>query len=381
MDSVHLQQLDTNTKAELPINDFGPKSYRSVLCIGAKASTIKKEMLDNQYFCIDLLELAQASNLLKRAVEENEILPDGIIVDIDLDSKSLNNFLHVLKKSAKLRAIPFFLFTDDINYIDGEKYFSNPLIDDVYGKNSDIKKMCDRISFLIKFKVMQNNADGKSTVQVIHADDEFDFNYFMKRVGDVVISGILLVLLMPLFTIIALAIIIESRGPIVYSSERAGRGFRVFKFYKFRSMYVGADAQIKNLEHLNQYVKEEGKDAKFFKISNDPRITKVGAFLRNTSIDELPQLFNIFKGDMSIVGNRPLPLYEANAVTTDDWSKRFLAPAGLTGLWQVTKRGKKDMSVDERLDLDVTYANKWSFLSDINIIMKTPGALRQKDNV
>jgi len=129
-----------------------------------------------------------------------------------------------------------------------------------------------------------------------------------------------------------------------------------------------------------QNKKEQNQQA-FNKISNDPRITPVGNFLRNTSLDELPQLFNVLFGDMSIVGNRPLPLYEAEKLTTDVQSMRFVAPAGITGLWQVSKRGNKDMSPEERMELDNFYAKNYSFLLDFKILMKTFPALLQKDNV
>ncbi len=117
-------------------------------------------------------------------------------------------------------------------------------------------------------------------------------------------------------------------------------------------------------------------------MANDPRITKVGRILRNTSIDELPQFINVLKGDMSIVGNRPLPLYEAELLTSDQWAKRFLAPAGITGLWQVTKRGGANvMSADERKQLDIEYAENYSFWYDIKILLKTIPAMLQHENV
>jgi len=195
-------------------------------------------------------------------------------------------------------------------------------------------------------------------------------------------------------------------------------GYKIFDFYKFRSMYVDADQRLKELEHLNQYAEEElpteeteknnstitsdtvliaddatisesdflksqkeKQEKPFVKIKNDPRITKVGRFIRKTSLDELPQLFNVLKGDMSIVGNRPIPLYEAEMLTSDRWAERFLAPAGITGLWQVTKRGKSDMSNEERKELDNIYARNFSFSYDLKIILKTFKALLQTEDV
>lgn len=252
-----------------------------------------------------------------------------------------------------------------------------------------------------------------------------DLEYHMpwaKRAFDIVFSGLALLALSPLFLIIYLAVRLESKGPAFYYSLRVGTGYEIFRFYKFRSMYTGTDAKLRELKHLNQYgaatsvenensrmeaidlavdgkqamlyadgeamTEEEAKRKKklkegatFIKIKNDPRITRVGQFIRNTSIDELPQLWNVLKGDMSIVGNRPLPLYEAEKITTDQFSMRFLAPAGITGLWQVTKRGKGDMSEEERMELDNSYAKNYSFWFDIKLILKTIPALLQKENV
>jgi lipopolysaccharide/colanic/teichoic acid biosynthesis glycosyltransferase len=251
-----------------------------------------------------------------------------------------------------------------------------------------------------------------------------------KRVFDVMVSGTILLLLSPLLLLVGLAIRLESKGPIFYKSKRVGTGWDIIEFYKFRSMVPDADKKLKDLSHLNQYATKQGDtsiakeekinfvrcetcekydqpcesllfnengdqvcevvfktlkkegDAAFFKLTNDPRITKLGNFLRNSSIDELPQLFNVFKGDMSIVGNRPLPIYEAEKLTTDQFSKRFLAPAGITGLWQVTKRGKGGpMSEDERIGLDNEYADKFSLWMDIKILLMTIPALFQTENV
>src|SRR5690606_10013903 len=171
----------------------------------------------------------------------------------------------------------------------------------------------------------------------------------------------------------------DSKGPVIYKGKRAGTGYRIFDFYKFRSMRIDADKELANLSSLNQY----GGDgnAAFVKIRCDPRITKFGSFLRNTSIDEIPQLFNVLRGDMSLVGNRPLPLYEAQMLTSDEWVSRFLGPAGITGLWQGSKRGRSEMSDRERRELDNFYRERFSFWMDLKILCKTIPAMLQRERV
>ncbi|HVW99836.1 MAG TPA: sugar transferase, partial [Candidatus Babeliaceae bacterium] len=181
--------------------------------------------------------------------------------------------------------------------------------------------------------------------------------------------------------IIAIAVKLESKGPIFYAAYRAGREYKIFKFYKFRSMVFNADRKLGDLKYKNQYADIVNNGPIFFKVANDPRITKFGSFLRKTSLDELPQLLNVLKGDMSLVGNRPLPLYEAATLTRDDCAERFLAPAGITGLWQVEKRGNAEMSASERIGLDITYAHNQSFWYDLKLICKTPFSLVQKEKV
>ncbi|MBC5643767.1 sugar transferase [Parabacteroides sp. BX2] len=242
-------------------------------------------------------------------------------------------------------------------------------------------------------------------------------------------SGSAILCLSPILILTALAIRTESNGKIVYKSKRVGSNYKIFDFYKFRSMYSDADKRLAEYQQLNQYTKsiaeEEFKDSSsaaeisqqssssgheqdillfsdnlstsennylktkrtersnaFFKLENDPRITRVGHFIRKYSIDELPQLFNILKGDMSVVGNRPLPLYEAELLTSDEYVQRFMAPAGLTGLWQVEKRGGAGkMSAEERKQLDIKYAKDFSFHMDMMIIIRTFTAFIQKEDV
>lgn len=249
---------------------------------------------------------------------------------------------------------------------------------------------------------------------------------FPKRVFDILASLSAIILLSWVMFLIVLAIRIESKGPALYKSKRAGSNYHIFDFWKFRSMYIDADKRLKEFEKLNQYKKASSENIQkqmmlsddtilnaksqdkpflvddesiiledeyivdhdektkraFVKYEKDPRITKVGRFLRKYSLDELPQLFNILKGDMSIVGNRPLPLYEAELLTKDDDIERFIAPAGLTGLWQVEKRGDGgSMSADERKELDVFYAQHCSVFLDIKIIFRTFTAFIQKEDV
>ena len=145
-------------------------------------------------------------------------------------------------------------------------------------------------------------------------------------------------------------------------------------------MLIGDDFVVAETDFSKQ--KEEDINNAFVKIENDPRVTKVGRFIRKYSIDELPQLFNILKGDMSIVGNRPLPLYEAEKLTADSSIDRFMAPAGLTGLWQVEERGKSGkMSAEERKQLDIIYGETYSLALDLKIIFRTLFAFVQKEDV
>ncbi|MBG9376711.1 sugar transferase [Panacibacter sp. DH6] len=324
---------------------------------------------------------------------------------------------HALQ-ARKFADVPFFIISDHVN--DHLKAIAlKEGIADIFHKQQLQYNLQKRLPFIISnwHHIKTNNAVSGQSAYKIPLE---------KRIFDVVFSSLALLLLSPVLLITALAVRLESKGPVFYYSLRVGTGYKIFKFFKFRSMYVNADARLKDLKHLNQYgaaaetekvdtagfrcddckqmgtscqaslyadkhswcekqyalTRKASAGAAFIKIKDDPRITRVGKILRNTSMDELPQLVNVLIGDMSIVGNRPLPLYEAEKLTTDKYAQRFIAPAGITGLWQVEKRGKSaEMSEEERLMLDNTYAENHSLLNDFRLIFRTIPALFQKENV
>ena len=265
---------------------------------------------------------------------------------------------------------------------------------------------------------------------VVHVNEEVQVFRMplWKRTFDIAASLGAVIALSPLLLAVAVAVKLDSPGPVIYRSKRVGSNYRVFDFLKFRSMRTDADRRLKELSALNQYAAEAEESSgaskisldeeemkklladmesgmlfaddfaipeeehqqivgaeqenAFVKIENDPRITRLGRFLRKYSIDELPQLFNILRGDMSVVGNRPLPLYEAERLTSDEYIERFMCPSGLTGLWQGEKRGGAGkLSPEQRKRLDIEYARRMSPWFDLKIILRTFTAFIQKENV
>lgn len=193
----------------------------------------------------------------------------------------------------------------------------------------------------------------------------------LKRVLDVVGSLILLTLLSPLFAIVAAGIKISSPGPVFYSQTRIGQNGEEFKMFKFRSMIVNADAQLAEL-----LAAQGTADKPLFKVDNDPRITRIGGFIRKYSIDELPQLVNVLLGSMSLVGPRPQREDEV-ALYSDAAFRRLMVRPGMSGLWQVS--GRSNLSWEEAIRLDLYYVENWSLLQDIMILFRTAGAVLQKD--
>ena len=195
-------------------------------------------------------------------------------------------------------------------------------------------------------------------------------DYALKRTFDLVLSTIGLVFAAPVLLAIALAVKLSSSGPVIYRSARPGIAGRPFYCFKFRTMREHADQIQADLEPLNE------QSGALFKIRHDPRLTKAGRFLRRYSLDELPQLVNVIRGEMSLVGPRPLPMRDFNRL--EEWhKKRYLVLPGITGLWQIS--GRSELDFDDLVRLDFLYLERWSIMLDLSILLKTiPAVLSRR---
>ena len=356
-------------------------------------------------------------NLIRSCAERKE----HVVVMMDKTNGKSDSAI-IAKIKATVRDAYIILISGEMTSEERKEYLKSG-INDTMGNDVSMLVIDKKLQFIIDREdlLFEDNQEHKTEVESYRIP-------MWKRTFDIIFSSIAIILLSPIFLLTALAIRMESKGPILFKSKRVGTNYRIFDFLKFRSMFVDADKKLFELskehnqytladetleeddiligddddeqekgfgmdtmligddyivpeEDFNRLKKEENENA-FVKIENDPRVTKVGRFIRKYSIDELPQLFNILKGDMSIVGNRPLPLYEAEKLTSDDSIDRFMAPAGLTGLWQVEKRGNSGaMSAEERKQLDIYYGQHYNFWMDAKIILKTVTAFIQKDNI
>jgi len=190
----------------------------------------------------------------------------------------------------------------------------------------------------------------------------------IKRFMDLVLGSVAILVILPLLCVVAIAIRLDSPGPVLYRSARVGRKGAVFTCYKFRTMRPHADAAKQELRSRNE------RQGAFFKIADDPRITRLGRWLRRYSLDELPQLWNVLRGDMSLVGPRPHPVDDVERYQVEDFQRLGFTP-GITGLWQITARS--DPSFQRCVALDVDYINRWNLLLDFSILARTlPVVLR-----
>nr|WP_299174880.1 sugar transferase [uncultured Allomuricauda sp.] len=354
----------------------------------------------------------------KKWINANQTV-SAILCERSIPLKTLNEFEEYVEEVFDpARKIPFVLLSEKVSKEDKLEALERGF-DDIFIHPIRFEQVLERINFL---KELKSNLREQKISSGQEGVKEYRIG-FWKRSFDIAVASTVLLLATPFLLLVILAIRLESKGKVYYISKRVGTGYRIFNFLKLRSMYPDADKRLKEFQHLNQYVHEDEEEAEttsseqlletgttligddtevdetihnnkrkqsaksaFVKFDNDPRITKVGKIIRKLSIDELPQLINVLKGDMSIVGNRPLPLYEAEMLTTDEWTERFNGPSGITGLWQVEARGRSSkMSPEERKQLDIKYVkyanSKYAFLIDMWIVLRTFKAVFQKENV
>jgi lipopolysaccharide/colanic/teichoic acid biosynthesis glycosyltransferase len=364
----------------------------NILCIGDSPEYFQAINQNKNISLIATENSIQATNYLN-----SNKPPQAIICNYNLPGNNGLFLFDWIKEHTEFKSIPFILLAKEFN-IEIYKQAFKKRVDDYYVTSvTNPEDIIHRIEFL-------NLNKKASKISKLPITNEETYRMpISKRIFDIFVASSVLLVASPFLALILLAIKLESKGKVYYISKRVGR--KTFDFYKLRSMRTGSDELLKKLaQEKNQYntaqkpannlldtpcpkcsklpegetcspimyidtheicdywfnyqkIEAAKNNSTFVKIVNDPRVTRVGKFIRNTSIDELPQLINVIKGDMSIVGNRPLPVYEAEMLTADTLSKRFLAPAGITGLWQVELRGKGgNMSEEERMRLDNEYA-------------------------
>ena len=284
-------------------------------------------------------------------------------------------FVHNLRRDPTLARLPVIAIDRSGEFASVDLLSTG--IDDVYVAPVSWEVLTERIRQIAEYRrLLEEEVGGDAGADLTPAEDPFRIPAG-KRAFDVAFALLALAFFAVPMLAIAAAIKLTTRGDVFYKSRRIGTGYEEFDFLKFCSMVPDADKLVDELREQNRY----GAEGAFFKMANDPRVTPIGRIIRRTSLDELPQLINVLRGDMSIVGNRPLPLGEAETLTSEQWSERFLAPAGITGKWQTSGPTKDKMGTDERMALDIEYARTYSPLMDLQILFKTFGAMKQESNV
>jgi len=247
-----------------------------------------------------------------------------------------------------------------------------------YRTCEEIVQLCRKIGVTVRFHSELFGVSNSPPSARLETDEQVftvydgengSWSSVAKRATDIVVSTILLIVLSPLFLAIAILVKLTDPGPAIFAQERLGIGRRRFLMHKFRSMSADAEAHLPALEAINE------ASGPAFKIKRDPRVTALGRLLRRTSLDELPQLLNVLKGDMSLVGPRPLPLRDYRGFTEDWHRRRFSVRPGITCLWQVS--GRSSVSFERWMEMDMYYIDNWSYWMDLEILLRTvPAVLR-----
>ena len=326
---------------------FGRRN-RSILHVGKNGEVLFDKMMTYHYGVLAFPSLEKACSYIEKEHEQTEELPCAIVCEIPEAKKSPDSTISIIKSKEPYDLIPFILISD--HYSESDRKFALSLnVDDYFAQPLNAENLDFRINFLNTF----NGLRKKEQQEGMNFESPKNNNlgvWSSKRTFDVMVAFLALLLLLPVSLVIALTIKLDSRGPIFYGSKRAGTGYKVFDLFQFRTM-------------------------------SGEKVTRFGKLLRKTKLDQAPQLINVLKGDMSLVGNIPLPLTRAEQLTKDQLSWRFLAPAGITGLWRIANKVKNGPTEEEMLILDIDYAKNNSFLYDIKIILKSVPTLFRPSEV
>jgi exopolysaccharide biosynthesis polyprenyl glycosylphosphotransferase len=268
-----------------------------------------------------------------------------------------------------------------------QTFIRNNVVDEVivalplksfYDQASQLISICEEQGIIVRYLSSIFDGQGRKmkikefenySLIPLFSDTIYGFPAMAKRIMDIVLSFVILTISIPIFIFVPIANKLTSRGPVFFTQERVGLGKRKFRLYKFRTMSEDAEKKLVDLEDQNEV------SGPVFKIKDDPRITSVGKYLRKFSIDELPQLFNVLKGDMSIVGPRPLPIRDYNGFSVDWHRRRFSVRPGMTCLWQV--EGRSNIPFEKWMELDMEYIDEWSLWLDLKILIRTiPSVLK-----
>ncbi len=313
-------------------------------------------------FNVLIIGACKETELILQEIKDSPYL--GLRVKGIMDDKQSGSFcgIKILGKIEDIEHITKKYFIDEIYII--EQHLGKLAINDLLvkcGKTGRTVRVLIN-DFGSSFQKLSLTYLGSIPLITCFQAGRIKANSVIKRIFDIFVSGIMLCLLLPVFIVIGLLIKIESRGPVFYVSKRSGRRGVIFKFYKFRSMIYNADSLKEQIRHKSEV------DGPIFKIKNDPRRTKIGAFLRKYSLDELPQLINVFKGDMSLVGPRPFPVEESEKIEYRHIPRLNIRP-GITGLAQI--KGRSNLKFSQWMKWDNWYVNNWSLVLDIKILWLT----------
>jgi lipopolysaccharide/colanic/teichoic acid biosynthesis glycosyltransferase len=318
---------------------------------------------------------ATAVNLQQGVSFLRELLMDqyrfrGIMIDVPLHKLQLEKFMQFMQ-GAGLDQVPVLYVSTHLSQREVDEMISIHVVDDIVHPIRDIFTIGERMDFVgqVKREDAERRKQGRRRFSVMAA-----LQTVLKRILDIILSSVLILIFAPVMLVIAILIRLDSSGPIFHNAYRAGKGYTIFKFYRFRTTKVGTARLVTSLSQINLF-RDHG--ATFLKACDESSVTGIGQWLRRTCLNELPQLFNVWKGDMSMVGNRPLPLNEASQLTNDAFVERFNAPAGITGLWQIHVDGD---SIRDRVQDDLMYAKQRTLWLDFTILCRTPAAWWRKVN-